>query len=620
MKKLLFTLLAATAMQLQAGVTDYNYYAGPDSRFLIYHRSDAVKADTYDAAIRIQDPDLVGHGITKVIMAVRAPHAKDIKLWLSKELKLVKGDNGKKRNDPDILSLDATRQGDSVSVVLPEPYIITDEGVYVGVTLTVDEFADPETDPMGNKFDTNPICVFATQPNENALFLHNQTSMLKWTPLSLKNNPRVLAMSVLIDGFPEYDMAINSCSRTFIKLGEKGTHELSFSNHGSQAISTMDCIYDIDGKTQKKHIAFDEPILAQWRGQTSLTYAIPELAQAKTYWGNLRITSLNGQPNLGAQSQGQTETQVLVYDKSPERQVFTEEYTGMWCGYCPRGTVTIEKMSEKYGDKFIVAAIHNDDELSIMERSSHPSYHVGYPAFINDRIFLDNQMPLSFNDVDPYWKEAGEKMSLGEISVNAYWDNEKCNVLANSRFSMIIDEKYPHYSVAYLLLADGLAGDTYYQQNYYSGDERYRGTDVEEYVELPATLTDVTFDHVLIYSPNLKGEPASVPDAITAGQEMTHSVSMDRTLAVNLDGTNLIQDTSKLSVVALLLDNESGEVINCGKCPVLDAEPSAINETMTGCDGEGACYYNLQGQRIMEQQHGMPYIKVCGGKATKIML
>lgn len=619
MKKLFLALFALAALQLHAGVTDYNYHSAPDAKYIIYYRSDAVKSDTYDAAIRILDPDMVGHRITKVIMPVRAPHAKDIKIWLSKELNLVKGDNGKKRNEPDILSLEATRQGDSVSVALPEPYVITDEGVYVGVTLTVDEFADPEADPMGSILDKNPICVYPTEPHENALFMHNQTSLIKWTPLSLKNNPRVLAMSVLIDGFEDYEVAINSCTRSFIKLGENGSHELTFSNHGSQPISTIDCLYDIGGKMQKKHISFNEPLPNQWRGNNVVTIGIPELAQAKTYWGNLCITSINGQPNHSAQADGQTETQVLVYDKLPERQVFTEEYTGMWCGYCPRGTQTIAKMTEKYGDRFIVAAIHNEDELSIMERASHPSYHVGYPAFINDRIFLDNQMPLSFGEVEPYWNEAGKKIALGQIDVQAYWDDEQRQVLAESKFTMAIDEKYPHYSVAYLLLADGLTGDTYYQQNYYSGDERYRGTDVDEYVDLPGTLTGVTFDHVLIYSPNLKGEPASVPDAITAGVEMTHSVAIDRTQAVSLYGTNLIQDSSKLSVVALLLDNESGAVINCAQCHVMDARPSAINEA-TSAQKSDTAYYDLQGRRVLQPRQGTIYIKVCEGKATKVKM
>ena len=41
------------------------------------------KTDTYDAAIRITDPGLVGAKITKIIVPVNAPNVADVSVWLS---------------------------------------------------------------------------------------------------------------------------------------------------------------------------------------------------------------------------------------------------------------------------------------------------------------------------------------------------------------------------------------------------------------------------------------------------------------------------------------------------------------------------------------------------------
>ena len=58
------------------------------------------KTDTYDAAIRITDPGLVGAKITKIIVPVNAPNVADVSVWLSSELQLQSVD-GVKRNIPD---------------------------------------------------------------------------------------------------------------------------------------------------------------------------------------------------------------------------------------------------------------------------------------------------------------------------------------------------------------------------------------------------------------------------------------------------------------------------------------------------------------------------------------
>jgi thiol-disulfide isomerase/thioredoxin len=40
-----------------------------------------------------------------------------------------------------------------------------------------------------------------------------------------------------------------------------------------------------------------------------------------------------------------------------------EEYTGTWCGWCPRGIVGLQLVNETYGDRVQTIAVHYDDPM-----------------------------------------------------------------------------------------------------------------------------------------------------------------------------------------------------------------------------------------------------------------
>ena len=47
--------------------------------------------------------------------------------------------------------------------------------------------------------------------------------------------------------------------------------------------------------------------------------------------------------------------------ESVPRNVVMEEFTGTWCGWCPRGMRAVELLSEIYGDRFIPIGVHYND-------------------------------------------------------------------------------------------------------------------------------------------------------------------------------------------------------------------------------------------------------------------
>ncbi|PZD77245.1 Omp28-related outer membrane protein [Mesonia sp. K7] len=62
---------------------------------------------------------------------------------------------------------------------------------------------------------------------------------------------------------------------------------------------------------------------------------------------------------------------------TPKRKVAIEDYTGTWCGWCPRVLLVIDK-AEEVSDDLVVLAIHNNDEMQFeQEEAIRDAFNVG---------------------------------------------------------------------------------------------------------------------------------------------------------------------------------------------------------------------------------------------------
>ncbi len=67
------------------------------------------------------------------------------------------------------------------------------------------------------------------------------------------------------------------------------------------------------------------------------------------------------------------------------RHVYLEEFTGAWCGFCPRGAYAIQKLYETYPGQVVVVSIHNDQNNPVNDMMDIPQgdslvADVGFPA------------------------------------------------------------------------------------------------------------------------------------------------------------------------------------------------------------------------------------------------
>src|SRR5579883_3105551 len=75
---------------------------------------------------------------------------------------------------------------------------------------------------------------------------------------------------------------------------------------------------------------------------------------------------------------------------TPTRKVLLEEFTGSWCGWCPRGIWAIQQLETKYPNNFIPVAFHNSDPMDIPTGQDTLEASVsGYPDGWLDRNSFD---------------------------------------------------------------------------------------------------------------------------------------------------------------------------------------------------------------------------------------
>ena len=109
---------------------------------------------------------------------------------------------------------------------------------------------------------------------------------------------------------------------------------------------------------------------------------VPSAGKSSSF--ELTITAANENTTL-------TETYVgsiAMQGYQPFKRVLCEEYTGTWCGWCPRGHYYMEKMDHDYPETYIGIATHSGD---VMTHEAYDKYFSKFaPGAPSGRVDRDN--------------------------------------------------------------------------------------------------------------------------------------------------------------------------------------------------------------------------------------
>ena len=562
MKKLttlLFVLFALTSEALAQ--TTYGMFSGDYGDLYGYGWG---KMETYDVAMRIDNPSLIG----KKIKAVRFPinpdteHATDFKVWLTRELTVASS-----AVMPDICIDDADyKDGWSNRMVegkLTTPFVI-DGPLYVGFSMTM-----TEADKLADSY---PVLII-DRPTEVGCWIHTTRSYRKFQDFSESDAISSAALIVLDDETVPSYAATLSPSTPDVYIGAEDPTAVSFRlcNNGIESITDVDLRVTATDPATGQVVATTERHHTLGRtlagGHIGGSQSVSFMLEAPEKQGDFRMTStvtaVNGHPNGDVAPTNESTLHVIAF--SPHRRPLVEEYTGTWCGWCPRGYVGLEHMKEIYGDEFVGISYHNGDKMAIMEE--YPATKVTFPSAWMDRVqktdpyFGNTNIPF---DIQNTWLERAAMPTEANIDVDATLsaDGKSLVVTSTTRFVRDVANASSKYRIAYFMTADGFSD---YQKNSYDPSHAGScGEDMAIFLQGDQTVK-LTYYDIVVATSDLNGVSGSIPTTVKAGREYTHKYTFRLADAKNLNGNALMTKGITPNAVVALIDTETGEVVNAAK-------------------------------------------------------
>ena len=381
----------------------------------------------------------------------------------------------------------------------------------------------------------------------------------------------------------------------------------------------------------------------------SVVFEIPVGSEYSLSDKEITITKVNGEANAATDNVSMTGS-VLVVTREVPRNIVEEEFTATGCPYCTRGYAGMDALHDKYPDRFIGIAVHGDvnysDPMRITDYNTVMSGIGGFPTALLNRI----------NEVDPYFgSSSGTLLGIvndvesymgpaeAEVVVSPVWNEDQTVIEVNTNVTFLYNGDTAPYALGYVLLADGLTGTSYnwWQYNAYYGatgfaTEPYlnawttRGTIVEGMFQdyygnsIDACMVqDMVYDHIAIKATSVsRGVSGSIKAPIVAEQTQTHTTTFNLSNGVkSKTGDNLLQDKSKLKVVALLFNTKTGEIVNAAQSEIAPYGSTGIENVSNSADNvKEVARYSIDGTQLNAPAKGINIVKMSDGTTRKVLV
>ncbi len=274
-------------------------------------------------------------------------------------------------------------------------------------------------------------------------------------------------------------------------------------------------------------------------------------------------------------------TATFYMSDPPKRRVLLEDFTGTWCGYCPRGLYAIEH-ALKHEPDAIGIALHggNDPMKNPYSDAMAKSFQSGFPSGMANRatFFREGEFKPTMNipisgyiNGEPFLEKAKRLLQIptpvSVVMTNAYDPvSRRLDVSVTARFEA---DASGDFRMDAVLVEDSVTGDASYdQQNYMSGDpnDPYWG-------KMPRVITDFVHRHVARHNmagpDNVHGTPGLIPASVSRGG--SYNAQYTHTLPAEWDA-------SKLTIVAFVSSHNRDNA----RLDILNASSSALETAATG--------------------------------------
>lgn len=268
-----------------------------------------------------------------------------------------------------------------------------------------------------------------------------------------------------------------------------------------------------------------------------------------------------------------------------KRTVLIEEGTGTWCMWCPRGQYGLQQLHQKRPSEFIDIAVHVSDPMMVYDYAMAlyaPFFYTnGLPSCVMDRNAAQTGDP--YMGVEEMLDKAKVKGAIGRfVELEAYASNsvpigrstvrpDFFEVSGSYEFGKPVEEG--DYRLSFIVVEDSVTG--YEQSNGYSGSSNAMGG--LDLLPDPIPAGEYYFANVgrAVYDSVATGNAGK--ERLTIGaQPMRHTqIAFDYWFSYP---TN-VGDVSKVKLVAAIIDEQTGQIVNAAEVKMPYYYTTGIEET-----------------------------------------
>lgn len=591
---LFWAMMMAVCNCAQGSQIWWGYFGESEASGLYYDGNLGYsQACTIDAAIFIPaNHAIVGGGSISAIRVWLGDDisqiSSDMTLWISKTL-------------PDnVSSADYTQKvtKSSISARLNEiqlntPYAVNNAGIYVGFSFSISSKSYP--------------IMSGGSDAANAFFY--RVSGRSWDNLSEVGYGK-LALQVLLDGVTLKDNCASPADfgTSYVVKGKSVDVPVKITNLGSSPLTSISYTIATNGNVSAEEtvstgsIAFNE--------SKNVMIPFPSDADARRYDKTLTITKVNGVANESTLNTANGSLITIV--EMPTVVPVVEEFTGTWCGWCPVGFDGMERAHEEFGDRVALIAVHCGDQMEIEDYAPIANLATGYPSSLINRSI--DSYPSAGNLKYYLNDELQNRVAVASLQVSAAWTGtDKSAIKIDTDTKFVYTDDNGQYGIAYALVEDGLTNRTWLQANYLSHRSGYES--LSFWYNSGSEVSGLEFNHVAVAAWDIAGGVnGSISSTIQAGEIQSY------TYEASIAGKSLIQDKSKLKVIAMLIDRSTGRIANAAQTTINDFDPSAINAVSTASDVRETGRYSLDGRQMTAPQRGLNIVRMSDGSIKKVIV
>lgn len=350
---------------------------------------------------------------------------------------------------------------------------------------------------------------------------------------------------------PSLNASVNGLNMGSVIAGVNAYPTVTIANAGTTEINSFDVTIDYNGSQYTENVT-GQTLASLATMDVVFTTAVPLVAGQMA--ATPTVSNVNGTTD-GDATDDSACGEINPIVPATGKMVVGEEATGTWCGWCPRGTVAMDKFENDFGPYWAGVAVHNGDPMTdAVYDAGIGAFIGGYPSALVDRG----------PEVDP-GSMTNQFLARLQVAPTAYITNVSnwnaatrvLEVTVTADFQMAADNTY---KLACVITEDDVTGTDggYAQTNYYAGG----GNGVMggfEILASPVPAADMVYDHVARgIQPGWDGDATVFPAVVNSGEQ--HSGTFTFTLPVDWD-------ESKMHVIGMLIDG-SGQIDNAGKSTI----------------------------------------------------